>query len=78
MNEKSFSKETLKILEDYLRRLKANLKSLPASEKEEIIKEIRSDVIMEMGEKKKGNDQNLNLYFQSLKRLENLKRLLKK
>jgi len=69
MDEKSLSKEIVKILEDYLRSLKARLKGLPASEKEEIIKEIRADIIMELKEKKKDDESEIEFLLSTLKKI---------
>jgi uncharacterized membrane protein len=70
MKDEIYSKETGKILDNYLDRLKSKIKILPRSERQEILNEIRSDILAELHlEKEKDTDTQIGLLFSILEKL---------
>jgi len=65
MKERLISKDAHKILEDYLSRLKTKLKTLPKSDRQEILKEIQSDIFteIEIEKRERGRSETEILFF---------------
>jgi uncharacterized membrane protein len=69
MKEINLSTDAVKILEDYFDRLKSKLKNLPRSERQEILNEIRSDILTELDIKKEEKITDVDILFSILKKL---------
>jgi len=69
MKEKNLSSNAAKILEDYFDRLKSKLKNLPGSERQEILNEIRSDILTELDLKKVDETTDTEILLSILKKL---------